>query len=153
MITMVGPSKISKKCRYGLRAIFELALRHTSEPVKIQDIASAQAIPQRFLEIILSELKQGGFVESRRGSNGGYILSRSADDLTVGEIISFLQGDSRKGEQTGHRSWKYRGDHVFSKLWKEVSAAISSVYSATTFAEMVQEELAQSRFYVANYAI
>ena len=73
---MVGPSKISKRCRYGLRAIFELALRGTSEPVKIQDIASAQGIPQRFLEIILSELKQGGFVESRRGSNGAYMLAR-----------------------------------------------------------------------------
>ncbi|HUS72888.1 MAG TPA: Rrf2 family transcriptional regulator [Sedimentisphaerales bacterium] len=150
---MAGPSKLSKKCRYGLRAIFELSLRHTTDPVKIQDIASAQAIPQRFLEIILAELKQGGFVESRRGSNGGYMLARSADNLTVGEVISFFQGDSRKGEQTGSRNWKLRGDYVFSKLWKEVSAAISGVYSTTTFAEMVQEELAQSRFYVANYAI
>ena len=150
---MVGPSKISQKCRYGLRAIFELALRHSSEPVKIQDIASAQAIPQRFLEIILSELKQGGFVESRRGSNGGYMLARSADDLTVGEVISFLQGDNRKGEQTVNRIRQLRGDYVFSRLWKEVSDAISDVYSTTTFAEMVQEELSQSRAYVANYAI
>lgn len=150
---MVGPSKISKKCRYGLRAIFELALRGTSEPVKIQDISSAQAIPQRFLEVILSELKQGGFVESRRGSNGGYILSRSSDDLTVEEIISFLQGDDRKEEQNGHRSWKYRGDYVFSKLWKEVSLAISSVYGATTFAGLVREELGHSQAYAANYSI
>jgi len=150
---MAEPIKLSKKCKYGLRAIFELSLRHTTDPVKIQDIASAQAIPQRFLEIILAELKQGGFVESRRGSNGGYMLAQSADDLTVGEVISFFQGDSRKGEQTGSRSWKLRGDYVFSKLWKEVSAAISGVYSTTTFAEMAQEELSQIQAYVANYAI
>jgi Rrf2 family protein len=150
---MIGPSKISQKCRYGLRAIFELALRHTSEPVKIQNIASAQAIPQRFLEIILSELKQGGFVESRRGSNGGYMLARSADDLTVGEVISFLQGDNRKVEQAGNRIRKLRGDYVFSRLWKEVSHAVSNVYGATTFAEMVREELEHSQAYTANYAI
>ena len=150
---MVGPSKISKKCRYGLRAIFELALRHTSEPVKIQDIASSQAIPQRFLEIILSELKQGGFVESRRGSNGGYMLARSADDLTVGEVISFLHGDNRKGDKEGNRIKKLRGDYVFSRLWKEVSLAISNVYEATTFAEMAREELNHSQAYTANYAI
>jgi Rrf2 family protein len=150
---MIGPSKISQKCRYGLRAIFELALRHTSEPVKIQNIASAQAIPQRFLEIILSELKQGGFVESRRGSNGGYMLARSADDLTVGEVISFLQGDNRKVEQAGNRIRKLRGDYVFSRLWKEVSHAVSNVYGATTFAEMVREELDHSQAYTANYAI
>lgn len=150
---MAEPSKLSKKCRYGLRAIFEITLRDTTEPVKIQDIASAQAIPQRFLEIILSELKQGGFVESRRGSKGGYMLARSADDLTVGEVISFFQGDNRKGNETGNNSWNLRGDYVFSKLWKEVSAAISSVYSTTTFGEMVEEELSQSQAYVANYAI
>lgn len=150
---MAEPSKLSNKCRYGLRAIFELSLRHTTDPVKIQDIASAQAIPQRFLEIILAELKQGGFVESRRGSKGGYMLARSADDLTVGEVISFFQGDNSKGNQTSNNSWNLRGDYVFSKLWKEVSDAISSVYSTTTFAEMVQEELSQSRVYVANYAI
>ncbi len=147
---MAEPSRLSKKCRYGLRAIFELSLRQTPDPVKIQDIALAQAIPQRFLEIILAELKQGGFVESRRGYKGGYMLARSADDLTVGEVINFFQGDNRKGNGN---SWNLRGDYVFSKLWKKVSDAISSVYSTTTFAEMVQDELSQSRAYVANYAI
>ncbi|MDH4239934.1 MAG: Rrf2 family transcriptional regulator [Phycisphaerae bacterium] len=150
---MAEPCKLSKKCRYGLRAIFELSLRHTTDPVKIQDIATAQSIPQRFLEIILAELKQGGFVESRRGSKGGYILARPTDDLSVGEVISFFQGDNKQGNKPGHNSWNLRGDYVFSKLWKEVSDAISAVYSTTTFAEMVQEELSQSRAYVANYAI
>lgn len=150
---MAEPIRLSKKCRYGLRAIFELSLRQTADPVKIQDIASAQAIPQRFLEIILAELKQGGFVESRRGSKGGYMLARSADYLTVGEVINFFQGDNIKGNDTNNNGWNLRGDYVFTKLWKEVSDAISGVYSTTTFAEMVQEELSQSHVYVANYAI
>ncbi len=81
------------------------------------------------------------------------MLARSADDLTVGEVISFFQGDNRKGNNISNNSWNLRGDYVFSKLWKEVSDAITGVYSTTTFAEMVQEELSQSRVYVANYAI
>ncbi len=80
------------------------------------------------------------------------MLARSADDLTVGEVISFFQGDNVKGNDN-YNSWNLRGDYVFSKLWKEVSDAITSVYSKITFAEMVQEELSQSRVYVANYAI
>ena len=150
---MVGPGKISKRCRYGLRAIFELALRGTSEPVKIQDIASYQAIPQRFLEIILSELKQGGFVESRRGSNGGYMLALPADELTVGDVISFLQGNNKKGDQVINHSLNHRGDYVFSKLWEEVSLAISDIYDATTFSSLVREELDHSQAYALNYAI
>ena len=63
--------KISKKCDYALRAIFELAFRSTSRPVAVQEIAAAQNIPPRFLEIILNELRQVGLVASHRGNAGG----------------------------------------------------------------------------------
>lgn len=82
---MVQGRMVSKKCRYALRAIFELSLRDSAQPVKIQEIATAQSIPACFLEVILSELKHGGFVDSKRGSDGGYMLTRDACDLTVGE--------------------------------------------------------------------
>ncbi len=71
---------VSQKSQYALRAVFELARRNGGLPVKIADIAEAQAIPQRFLEVIMNQLKQGGFVESRRGKRGGYLLARSAGD-------------------------------------------------------------------------
>ena len=58
---------ISQKCQYGLRAVLELSLRIGRGPVKTGDIAKAQSIPLKFLEVILVELKHGGFVESRRG--------------------------------------------------------------------------------------
>ena len=61
---------VSQKCQYALRALFELAKRNGEGPVKIAAIAKAQAIPPRFLEVILSQLKQGSFVESQRGSEG-----------------------------------------------------------------------------------
>jgi len=84
--------KISKRCQYALRAVFELGLRKTDQPVKIQEIAGAQNIPPRFLEVILNQLRHAGFVDSRRGSEGGYMLAQAPEDLTVGQVIRYIQG-------------------------------------------------------------
>ena len=65
---------------------------HPASPCKIADIAKRQKIPQKFLELILASLKQGGFVESRRGAEGGYLLARAADAITVGEVLRFVEG-------------------------------------------------------------
>ena len=146
-------SIVSQKCRYALRAIFELSLRNTTEPVRIHDIASAQAIPQRFLEIILSELKHAGFLESRRGNEGGYILARAANRLTIGEVISFLEGDPNKEKQTRKDKSYNIGDYVFQKMWDDVSSSVSNVYNSITFADLVEQEMKNRKNYVPNYAI
>src|SRR5690348_18480065 len=85
---------ISVKGEYAMHAIFDLSLQKPGEPIKIADIARRQKIPQKFLELILSGLKQGGFVESRRGAEGGYLLSRPPDSITVGEVLRFVDGAS-----------------------------------------------------------
>ena len=82
---------ISVKGEYALEALFDLTAHQTGEPVKIADIARRQRIPQKFLELILAGLKQGGFVESRRGAEGGYLLARPADSITVGEVLRFIK--------------------------------------------------------------
>ena len=71
---------ISVKGEYALQAIFDLASRPAGQPVKIAEIARRQQIPQKFLEFILASLKQAGFVESRRGADGGYLLATSRRD-------------------------------------------------------------------------
>ena len=91
--------KISLKGEYAIRAIFDLALQKPGDPIRIADIAGRWKIPQKFLELILSGLKQGGFVESRRGAEGGYMLARSPDAITVGEVLRFVDGS-----QAGRRS-------------------------------------------------
>ncbi|UCG50067.1 MAG: Rrf2 family transcriptional regulator [Phycisphaerales bacterium] len=140
---------ISRKCRYALRAIFELALRDTTEAVKVQDIAAAQAIPPRFLEVILAELKHGGFVESRRGKDGGYVLAREPRELTVGQVIGFLHGGPKRAEARPD----LMGAYAFSGMWEAVNHAVSSVYDKTTFAGLVEQEVARRTAYVPNYAI
>src|ERR1700694_4562912 len=108
---------ISVKSEYALLAVFDLALQAAGEPVKIAEIARRQAIPQKFLELILASLKQGGFVESRRGADGGYLLARQADTLTVGEVLRFVAGrpDERKHERP--RKPGHAGS-PFSDLWQ-----------------------------------
>jgi len=149
----VAPYSVSRKCSYALRAIFELALRNSPDPVKVQDIASAQAIPPRFLEIILSELKHAGFVRSRRGNDGGFVLARHPAYLSVAEVITFFQTNAYNPGQNDRGRFSRRGDYVFSKLWSRVNNAIAEVYNSTTFSSLVEEELARNKTYVPDYAI
>jgi Rrf2 family cysteine metabolism transcriptional repressor len=144
---------LSQKCRYALRALFDLAMRGTNEPVKIQNIALAQSIPPRFLEVILAELKHGGFVESRRGSDGGYILARPAQKLTVGEVLAFLRKGSSNRNRQGRHNVDLFGDFALSEMLKKVTNAVSRVYDQTTFADLVERELEIRGAQVPNYVI
>src|ERR1035438_9228769 len=87
-----APMTISVKGEYALQALFDLASQPPGTPVKIGDIARRQKTPQKFLELILAGLKQGGFVESRRGAEGGYLLVRTPETLTAGEVLRFVEG-------------------------------------------------------------
>lgn len=135
---------ISVKSEYALLALFDLALQPAGEPVKIADIARRQQIPQKFLELILASLKQGGFVESRRGAEGGYRLAKPADQITVGQALHFMEED-KTSKRVAHQA--------FTDLWKRVDAAVSSVLDQTTFAEMARRWKESQTRYVANWEI
>lgn len=140
--------RVSLKGQYALRAIFDLAQQKPGKPVRIADIAKRQSIPQKFLESILSGLKQGGFVESRRGVEGGYLLLRSPAVITVGEVLRFVEGThSGKQRRTGER-----GD-PFSDVWRKVDAAVSAVVDQTTFAELTRAWQERRDKYVPSWEI
>jgi Rrf2 family protein len=146
---------VSQKCQYALRAVFELSKHFGKGPVKIAEIAEEQAIPVRFLEVILSQLKQGGFVESRRGRDGGYLLSRSPDRLAVGDVIRFVEGpigpvSCVAGNPTD--TCPLHGGCVFLSMWERAREAVTEVYDRTTFEDLVDEERRSGR-YVPSYTI
>jgi len=98
---------ISSKGRYALQALFDLASHSTDEPVKIASIAKRQKIPRKFLESILSSLKQGGFVESHRGVAGGYNLARASGNnhgWPGAEIVDGPRGNRRATSARPHFS-------------------------------------------------
>ena len=139
---------ISVKGEYALQAIFDLASQPPGEPVRIADIARRQRIPQKFLELILAGLKQGSFVESRRGAEGGYLLARPADRLTVGEVMRFVEGP----QQVRGRP-RRRPESPFAEMWRQVDAAVSEVVDKTTFAEIHRQWVERQNKFVPNWEI
>ncbi|HYZ85321.1 MAG TPA: Rrf2 family transcriptional regulator [Bryobacteraceae bacterium] len=139
---------ISVKGEYALQAILDLALHHRGIPVKIADIAKRQKIPQKFLELILAGLKQGGFVESRRGAEGGYLLARPPENITIGQVLRYMEGDKGSG---GGRS--KRAETPFTDLWHNVDRAVSSVIDQTSFADLARHWKEKQSKYVPNWDI
>ncbi len=146
---------ISQKSIYALRAVFELSFRGSSEPVKLSRIAEAQNIPPKFLEIILNELKHAGYVLSRRGKEGGFTLSCTPGELTVGQIIRAVQGPvSDLGVRTGTaKSYHQRGKYAFGQMWGQVSKCLQNVLDNTSIQDLVELEKSETSRYVVNYAI
>ena len=147
--------KISKKCQYALKAVFELAWRNSGKPVKTYSIADAQRMSPRFTEIILNELKHGGYVESRRGNTGGYLLARDAAEITVREVIEYIQGPiSLVPEATeGGPNAAFLGNEAFKELWEQVNNAVCEVCDGRTFADLVEFERVARDSSAANYCI
>ncbi len=136
---------ISVKAEYALQAVFDLAAQPSGDLVKIAEIATRQKIPQKFLELILSDLKQGGFVESRRGAEGGYRLAKPADQIMVGDVLRFME----EGKQN-----KRAADGPFRQICGRASIAPSPPSSiAPTFAELAREWKQSQTRYVANWDI
>jgi Rrf2 family protein len=140
--------KTSVKGEYALLAVFDLAAQPTANPVKIADIARRQNVPQKFLELILAALKQGGFVESRRGAEGGYLLARAPEGITVGDVLRFVEW-TRGGKPRGRR----RSDDPFADMWRKVDEAVSEIVDRTSFAKLVRAWADKQHQYVANWEI
>jgi Rrf2 family protein len=138
---------ISVKGEYALQAIFDLAMNGRGDPVKIADIARRQKIPQKFLELILAGLKQGGFVESRRGADGGYLLARGPEAITVGQVLHFVEG------RRSHSGRRQKADSPFSEMWRRVDDSVSAIVDRTTFADVVRDWRDHQGKYVPNWEI
>jgi Rrf2 family protein len=83
---------LSKKAKYGLRALIHLAQHQGEGPLQIRNIAETLNIPRKFLEAILLDLRNEGILQSRKGREGGYFMARSPDTIPVGRIIRFIDG-------------------------------------------------------------
>jgi Rrf2 family protein len=137
--------KISYKCDYALKAIFELSLRYIEEGgglVSIQELAKGGDMPTKFLEQILLVLRKGGFVKSKRGINGGFLLARPPSEMTIGDVIRFIEGPIGPiscVEEECYKGCKDIKSCIFRDVWKDVRHSISVIIDTTTFEELVQK--------------
>ena len=140
---------VSQKCQYAVRALFELAKRRHEGPVSAALVARSQGIPQRFLEVIFGELRQGGFVAAQRGREGGYRLVKPAEELHVTDILRFVDGPLGpvgcvdRAEDIA--ACPLHGACVFLPMWQRVAAAIEDSLATTTLAALVAEEAEMER--------
>ncbi len=139
--------KITYKGDYALKAMLDLAVHYEQSPVTGHDLAQSIDAPIKFLEQVLLELKKGGFIESRRGNVGGYRLSRPPADITVGEIVRYIEGPL---EPIGCLKEKYTNCAdtsccVLKKLWQRVYQATSDVVDNVNLEDLVRESVSQGR--------
>lgn len=84
--------RLSTRCQYGVRAMFEVAKGYPESPITIKEISKRQDVSVAFLEQILNKLRKAGLIVSVKGPGGGYILSRSPEKISIGEILLELEG-------------------------------------------------------------
>ncbi len=130
--------KVTYKGDYALKAVLDLAIHYGTEAVTINDIAKRIDAPVKFLEQILLDLKKGGFVESRRGKIGGYLLSKAPSKITVGDVIRFMDGpvEPISCVRHGYSGCKDLYKCVFRNVWQQVFKATSDIVDNITFEDL-----------------
>lgn len=84
--------RLSTRVRYGVQAMLALALRPGPQPMSIKEIAERNDLPEHYLEQLITPLRRAGLVQSARGAQGGYLLSRPASEITLLEVVEALDG-------------------------------------------------------------
>lgn len=131
---------ISAKGNYGLRAVFDLAMRYGQGSVLSADIAARQRIPEAYLVQLLNLLRKAGLVRSTRGPRGGHQLLRRPEEVTVGEVLAALEGPIDLLGRGEVRADSPDPD-VFLEVWQDVESAIAGVLSGVTFADLCKKHL------------
>lgn len=133
--------KISTKSRYGARAILEIAKGTRDNPVKRKMIVDNQNIPDSYLKNILISLKDSGLINAIRGSGGGYILAKSASDITFLEIIRALEGDLSLVECVSNPAVCERADICATReIWKKMTRSQEDVLNNITVKEIIDSD-------------
>lgn len=135
---------LTNKGKYGLKAMVHLAGLPPGHPALVAEIAEANTIPKKFLDAILGELRTSGFVHSKKGRGGGYVLARPATEIMVGSIIRALDGPLAPIGCASRTSFRRCEDCALDKpcsvrlVMAQVREAIAAVLDSRTLAEMRQ---------------
>ncbi len=144
--------KISTKGRYAVRVMLDLALNNTGDRIKVKDIAARQNISEKYLEQIISVLNRAGYVQSVRGAQGGYRLSRDPSEYTVGMILRLTEGSMAPVSCLDEGAECEQCDTCETlAVWKKLYEAINGVIDNVTVADLVAQR--QQREGSLDYSI
>jgi Rrf2 family protein len=136
----------STKAEYGVRVMVELARRTSDSPVPLAEIAEHDGLPLAYLEHLVARLRRAGLVDSRRGSRGGYLLARPAEEITMAEVVEALEGaiapiecisQGSDGSIVCSRETSPRSPCPTKFLWTRVHASIVRTLQETTLGDLL----------------
>ncbi len=134
--------RVSAKAEYAVRAAIELAASDGENPVKKSVIVEAQKIPPKFLENILAELRHAGLVESQRGADGGYWLTKPASEISVADVMRAVEGPLASVRSQRPEALEYDGvAEPLQKVWVALRASIRDVLESTSLEQLVSGDL------------
>jgi Rrf2 family protein len=134
--------RISAKADYAVRAVVELAAATDDKPVKAERVATAQEIPLNFLENILGELRHSGIVRSQRGAEGGFMLAKPADKITVADVMRAVEGPLATVRGAPPEEANYGGAAgALPRVWIAVRANLRGVVENVTLADIAAGRL------------
>jgi len=140
--------KLSNKGLYGIKALYELARNYGENPVNIREISERHGLPVPFLEQVLHQLKLEGLVKSRRGINGGYVLARSPEEITIGDAVRALEGpialcECHIKEDTGEKIEKEL-HCVTSNIYHKLGKRVEETFDSITLEELAREQVPET---------
>ena len=137
--------KLSTKGRYGVSAMYDLAVHHGQGPISLKSVALRQGISEHYLEQLMGTLRKAGYVKSVRGAQGGYTLTKQPADITVGDIIRIMEGPTAPVDcllaGTENNKYSTRAGHCVTRgVWAKVRDSIDTVLDSITLADLAKED-------------
>jgi Rrf2 family cysteine metabolism transcriptional repressor len=130
--------KLSTKGRYGVKAMVDLAIHYCDEPVSIKTISARQKISEYYLEQLFAPLRKANLITSVRGAQGGYMLSRAPEEITVFDIIEVLEGPIEVSECLDEDASCGNADCCATRLlWAKIKNSIDNVTKSTSLKDIV----------------
>ena len=136
---------ISKRTKYGLKALIHLARRYEQGPILIAELAHEENIPKKFLEAILLSLKNNGILQSKKGKGGGYYLARHPKTITFGQAVRIMEGPLAPVpcvSETSYAKCTECGDELtcgVRVVMKDVRDAMARILDGTTLADVLEQ--------------
>lgn len=138
--------RLTTRSRYGTRMALDIAQHCGEGLVRIQDIAERQGVSVKYLEKLIRQLKEAGFIKSKRGPHGGHTLARPASEIPMGEVVRVLEGDDTLVECSSDNEECDRWDICLTRrLWLEASDAMYERLNSFTLADMLADAQACAR--------
>lgn len=148
---------ITTRGQYGVKAMFELALRYGDGAVPLREVARQQNLPDNYLEQLMGPLRKAGLVRSVRGAQGGYMLARDPAEITIGDVLRVLEGPITPVDCAADdpEAYAYCADGeacTVRGVWVKIRDAVNEVVDSITLADLREQELAkQSRRRLVYY--